>query len=106
METPNQRCSACASEWMEPPLSEGDFAELQDLLLREKRISFVRRLREITGIGLASAKAILDHTDFHIGHCHACDAPIERGFRVICGRCGAVGYSWHALASMPPAGDS
>jgi hypothetical protein len=102
LETLNQHCAACRSEWTEPELSDEELAELRELLDQDRRIDFVRRLREMSGLGLASAKAILDHTDFHVSHCKACDALIEAGRRVICSQCGALTYPWHSPDWAPP----
>ncbi len=96
LEPLNRHCSACEVEWAEPELTESEVSELRGLLDQDHRISFVKRLREISGLSLASAKAILNHLDFHIGHCHRCDALLPGGFCVVCASCASTSYAWHS----------
>ena len=95
-ESLNRRCTTCNSEWAEPELEDNEISELRELLDLDQRISFVKRLRELSGLSLASAKAILDHLDFHVGHCHHCDALLAPGLCVVCAGCSSTTYAWHS----------
>ena len=81
LESPNVTCAVCKASWPEPELSEDELTELQGLLAADERNTFVHRLQELTGLGLANAKRIFDHADFHGRYRFHCDPAIAPGFR-------------------------
>ena len=46
--------------WEQPPASEGPDAEVVALVRAGKTLEAIKRYREITGVGLAEAKAAVD----------------------------------------------
>jgi hypothetical protein len=98
-ETPNTRCPKCRGEWLTPSLSEAECTELLDLLVAD-RIAFIRRLRELSGIGLASAKAIMMHMSLPPGRCNWCKGALSPSPTVICPQCSSLNFFWNTAPSQ------
>jgi hypothetical protein len=89
------RCNRCGATWLGPgALAPIAAHEVASLIRGGDRITAIRRLREVTGLGLRDAKAVEHHVTRTPGACQSCGAVLITGGRDACYGCGSLNYDW------------
>jgi hypothetical protein len=88
------RCERCGATWLSPALDPAVAHEVAALVHGGQVIAAIRRLREVTGLGLADAKDVELHITRERGKCQRCGAALPAGAVVACARCRSFNYDW------------
>jgi ribosomal protein S27AE len=89
------RCDRCGAAWLGPGALDPTAAhEVASLIRGGDRITAIRRLRDVTGLGLRDAKAVELHVTRTPGECQRCGAVLVAGGRVACPKCRSLNYDW------------
>jgi hypothetical protein len=89
------KCDRCGATWAAPEsLAPEERQEAAASIRRGDLITAIRRLREMTGLGLRDAKAIVHHVTRHPGHCHRCGMALDLPGVATCPQCRSLNYDW------------
>jgi hypothetical protein len=89
------RCDRCGATWIAPGALDSTAAhEVASLIRGGHRITAIRRLREVTGLGLRDAKAVEHHVTRRPGECQRCGATLVTASGLVCAQCGSLNYDW------------
>lgn len=91
----NVHCKRCGASWSIPTdIGESVRREIASLLRNNEVAHAIKRLREVTGLGLADAKAVELHITREAGKCQWCGSSLPGGAAVICQSCQSLNYDW------------
>jgi hypothetical protein len=89
------RCDRCGATWPDPEsIAPAARREVAALIRGGGPIPAIRRLREMTGLGLRDAKAVVHHITRTPGQCHRCGMALDAGLGATCPRCRSLNYDW------------
>jgi hypothetical protein len=88
-------CNKCDAKWLSPLAFDPVIArEVASLIRNGSTITGIRKLRDVTGLGLRDAKGIVQHMTRATGRCQQCDTMLSGGGVLVCGGCGSLNYDW------------
>jgi hypothetical protein len=88
-------CDRCGATWLIPAALDPEARRAVASLIRSGGlIPAIRHLREVTGLGLRDAKAVVQHITRTPGKCHRCGEALIPGAVDPCPRCRSLNCDW------------
>jgi hypothetical protein len=89
------RCDRCGATWLSPTaIAAAVSQEVASFVRSGDPIAAIRRLREVTGLGLRDAKAVELHITREPGKCQRCGDALTACAVVVCASCRSLNYDW------------